>query len=222
MPEDTITGADWEVFANYGRTMLAVQSFEFTLFQIVQLQDEDFPEEADFEEAWREHVEPLFKLTAGQLKGKLRGLDEELVGELEAAVTARNFLAHHFLFNYRLATVTGATDHRTPLAALAELQERFAGINRKLDSVAATSCARRGSSPTTPGISQEGLDHLLHDFRDEKVPSRRIEKLHSRRSRTSRRFRPASGTRQSRSLRPLRAPAPRQRGGSRGEARRLS
>lgn len=32
-----ITDADWEVFAHYGRTMLTVQAFEFTLFQIVQL-----------------------------------------------------------------------------------------------------------------------------------------------------------------------------------------
>ena len=40
--------------------------------------------------------------------------------------------------------MTGATDHRTPLAALAELQERFAGINRKLDSVAGDLLREKG------------------------------------------------------------------------------
>lgn len=105
VPEEMITEADREVFAHYGRTMLAVQAFEFTLYQLVQLQHEGFPEEGEFDEVWREHIEPLFKLTPGELQSRLRGADDALVEELGAAVDTRNLLVHRFLFNYRLSAV---------------------------------------------------------------------------------------------------------------------
>ena len=153
MSDETITGTDWEVFAHYGQTMLTVQAFEFTLFQVVQIQDEDFPEEGDFEEVWREHVEPLFKLTAGQLRGKLQGIDYALIEELGAAVGTSNFLAHEFLFRYRLAAATGTSDHRAAVETLAELQGRFAGVTRKLDWIAAELMREKGADPDDPAIT---------------------------------------------------------------------
>ena len=160
-----ITEADREVFAHYGRTMLAVQAFEFTLYQLVQLQDEGFPEEGEFEEVWREHIEPLFKLTPGELKTRLRGADDALVEELGAAVDARNLLVHRFLFNYRVSAVTGASDDRGTVKELAELEERFTRVNRKLDSLADKLMHEKGLATGDPGTSPGQLDQLLRGFR---------------------------------------------------------
>jgi len=165
VPEEMITEADREVFAHYGRTMLAVQAFEFTLYQLVQLQDEGFPEEGEFEEVWREHIEPLFKLTPGELKSRLRGADDALVEELGAAVDARNLLVHRFLFNYRLSAVTGASDDRGTVKELAELEERFTRVNRKLDSLADKLMHEKGLAAGDPGTSPGQLDQLLRGFR---------------------------------------------------------
>lgn len=164
MPEEAITDADWEVFAHYGRTMLTVQAFEFTLFQIVQLQDEDFPEAGEFSEVWRDHIEPLLGLTAGQLRGRLRDIDSDLLAELRAAVDARNFLAHRFIFNYRLAAATGASDHRDAVASLTELQGRFADVNAKLDAIADELIREKGLDPNDDAISSEALEEFLRPW----------------------------------------------------------
>lgn len=98
--------------------MLTVQLFEYALQQVVQLQGPEIPEEGDFDEIWREYVEPLFKFTAGQLKNRLQDLDEDLIDDLSATVNARNYLAHTFLFSYRVAVGTGGTTAQDAVSAL--------------------------------------------------------------------------------------------------------
>jgi hypothetical protein len=99
------TPEDWKVFAEYGRTMLAVQEFEFFLMKVVDEEVEEFNSaSATSREDLYRRLDKLFRLTAGQLKSKLERetrIPEALLQEVETVVGCRNELAHRFLVLYR-------------------------------------------------------------------------------------------------------------------------
>ncbi len=67
MSEEKVDEKDVRVLAEYGRTMLSVQLFELSLLGLVQINQPEAPEDVSFEEGWKQ-VEPLFRMTAGQLR----------------------------------------------------------------------------------------------------------------------------------------------------------
>lgn len=77
---------DLRVFREYGRTMYFVQSFEFDLKQLLQLQHQ-IPPDLGFEEAWAK-VEKIFAMTAGQA-ARLLDVPTELAELFQVAVNTR-------------------------------------------------------------------------------------------------------------------------------------
>src|SRR5215208_5099337 len=89
MSEERITQEDLKVLAEYGRTMLSVQLFELALTGLVQINQSEPPEKVPFDEAWKQ-VQPLFGMTAGQLRKELEkqgNVPDDLLDEIQIAVT---------------------------------------------------------------------------------------------------------------------------------------
>jgi len=121
MRDEWVTRADQGLFAAYGRTMLSVQLFEMTLLGLVQINQPEPPEVTEFDEAWKQ-VEPLVRMTAGQLRGELQKqgvVSDDLLEEIHTAVNTRNTLAHKYLLGYRMGRASGAV---TPGQAVQEMR----------------------------------------------------------------------------------------------------
>ena len=78
------------VLCQYGRTMLNVQLFEFTLRGLAVSLSPKLDKSADFDEVWKS-VEPMFsgRVSAARLIGKITA-PADLVAELVVAVSTRN------------------------------------------------------------------------------------------------------------------------------------
>ena len=155
-----ITQDDWKVFAEYGRTMLAVQSFEFFLMKVVDEQIEEYsPTEATSIEDLYRRIDKLFRLTAGQLKETLKReteIPEDVLTEVEAVVRHRNHLAHEFLSFYR-------EDRR-----FYEAQQRFTNdpefrdphLSDERNEFLRQLANKPGPSKTPYEVSSEGIEEL--------------------------------------------------------------
>jgi len=100
---------DWKVLAKYGWAMYCVQLWELSLKQLVQLGQPDFPEDASYEDAWRE-VEKLLRRPAGKLRERLEIQNygsKDLHDKLKGFGRRRNELAHEFLLDYVLMRQSG-------------------------------------------------------------------------------------------------------------------
>ena len=112
MAHDRAAYEDWTVLAKYGWTMFGVQLWELSLKQLVQLGLPDFPEDASFDDAWRQ-VERLLRKPAGKLREQLDEQSygsKELHDKLKDFRKRRNELAHEFLLDYVLFRQSGDSD----------------------------------------------------------------------------------------------------------------
>lgn len=122
MVNDETAWEDWKVLAKYGWAMFGVQLWELSLKQLVQLGQPDLPEDAPFEDAWRE-VERLLRRPAGRLREELKRQgygSVDLHEKLKDYRRRRNELAHEFLLDYVLMRQSGVPD--APAAAVRVLE----------------------------------------------------------------------------------------------------
>ena len=165
-----MTPADQGLFAAYGRTMFSVQLFEQALLALVQINQPEPPEATGFDDAWKQ-VEPLFRMTAGQLRKELQKqgvVSEDLLGELQTAVNTRNTLAHNYLLEYRMRT---ALDSVTPQEAVQEMKkvrELYHGLTARLDAVTHEKAEQRGwDLDDLGGLTEEDLRRIASEVESE-------------------------------------------------------
>lgn len=164
MTEERVTPADQGLLAAYGRTMLSVQLFELSLLELVQINQPEPPESMEFDEAWKQ-VEPLFRMTAGQLKNKLRGqgaVPEELLEEIGTAVDTRNTLAHSYLLEYRVRRVSGAVTPGEAVQEMKQVRGLYRDLTARLDALTYRIAHQRGwDLDDLGGVTEEELLRAL-------------------------------------------------------------
>jgi hypothetical protein len=128
------SAADAELYCEFGRTMRAAQTFEYTVRQLVSLDELlDGVHERSRAETGDE-IDRFFKRPLAKL-AKLLGIEERVAEELQAAVATRNTLAHEYLITAFLELHVGIADHQELIATLRDAQRRYDDLNARLDSV---------------------------------------------------------------------------------------
>ena len=134
MSEESVSRADQGLFAAYGRTMLSVQLFEMALLGLVQINQPELAEDTSFEDGWKQ-VEPLFRMTAGQLRRELQkqgSVPDALLEEIQTAVNTRNTLAHGYLLEYRISVFSGAATPREAVKGMKAVRGLYQDLNVRL------------------------------------------------------------------------------------------
>lgn len=167
--EGSIDEQDFEVFIEYGWTMLVVQLFEIALLQLVQMNQPELPEEASFDEGWK-RVEPLFRMTAGRLRKELQKQDsvpDDILEEIQTAVNTRNTLAHEYLVSYRFHRNIGHTTPQEIVEELNRIRELFQELSAKLDVLAHRLAEQRGwDLDDLGGLTAEDLRRIASEVED--------------------------------------------------------
>jgi hypothetical protein len=137
LPEESkFTPEDWRVFAEYGRTMLSVQKFEFTLAKVIYSEEEpELVDEASVDRLVKLLAE-LSRLTAGQLKGrvaKIQSFAEDLLRDIEQAAGHRNRLAHEYLYYYEESRRANPRVYEDVILNLQSARRRFQDLTSRLD-----------------------------------------------------------------------------------------
>lgn len=131
------------VLYEYGRTMLSVQLFEFTLRGLAVSLSPKLRDSADFDEVWQS-VEPMFsgRVSTRSLTGKISA-DADLADELRVAVNTRNTLAHDYILAYRMSVLHEGRAYRTFSAELRRIRRKFDAVTDRLDLL----CGELGLEP---------------------------------------------------------------------------
>jgi hypothetical protein len=126
-----------QVLVLYAEAMHAAQDLEEAVVGLIGTRREiaarqnGLPTNEEYDELEQMWIE-LFELTAGTLKTKPE-ISAELAGELGAAVTARNLLAHHYLRDH--AATIGTPPGRQAIAKhLIKARERFLALWARVES----------------------------------------------------------------------------------------
>jgi hypothetical protein len=146
MSEERITQEDLKVLAEYGRTMLSVQLFELILMGLVQINQPEPPEKVPFEEAWKQ-VQPIFEMTAGQLRKELEkqgSVPDDLLDEIQIAVNTRNKLAHYYLLEFRIRSYSAGGVSREAVEEMVMVRALFRDLNVRLDALMHQRAKERG------------------------------------------------------------------------------
>jgi hypothetical protein len=146
MSEERITQEDLKVLAEYGRTMLSVQLFELTLMSLVQINQTEPPEMIPLEEAWKQ-VQPIFEMTAGQLRKELEkqgSVPDDLLDEIQIAVNTRNKLAHYYLLEFRMRSFSAGGVPREAVEEMVMVRALFQDLNVRLDALMHQRAKERG------------------------------------------------------------------------------
>ena len=146
MSEERITQEDLKVLAEYGRTMLSVQLFELTLTSLVQINQPEPPVKIPLEEAWKQ-VQPIFEMTAGQLRKELEkqgNVPDDLLDEIQIAVNTRNKLAHYYLLEFRMRSFSAGGVPREAVEEMVMVRALFRDLNVRLDALMHQRANERG------------------------------------------------------------------------------
>ena len=146
MSDERITQEDLKVLAEYGRTMLSVQLFELTLMGLVQINQPEPPEKIPLEEAWKQ-VQPIFEMTAGQLRKELEkqgSVPDDLLDEIQIAVNTRNKLAHYYLLEFRMRSFTADGVPREAMEEMIMGRALFKDLNARLEGLTHQRAKERG------------------------------------------------------------------------------
>ena len=146
MSEERITQEDLKVLAEYGRTMLSVQLFELALMGLVQVNQPEPPEVVPFDEAWKQ-VQPLFGMTAGQLRKELKkqaSVTDDLLDEIQIAVNTRNKLAHYYLLEFRMRSFSAGGVPREAVEEMVMVRALFQDLNARLEALMHQRAKERG------------------------------------------------------------------------------
>src|SRR5215211_5011747 len=146
MSEERITQEDLKVLAEYGRTMLGIQLFELILMSLVQINQPEPSGKIPLEEAWKQ-VQPIFEMTAGQLRkelGKQGSVPDDLLDEIQIAVNTRNKLAHYYLLEFRMRSFSAGGVPREAVEEMVMVRALFRDLNVRLDALMHQRANERG------------------------------------------------------------------------------
>ena len=134
-----------------------------------------------------ERLAQAFSLTLGDVAAKVEAvLPAGLSGELQKAVTARNFLAHHFWFE-RAHLMFSVENVRKLIAELDDYSKLFDCLDTRVDQL---SKPKRQEFGVTDELLQESTSQILAGAPDEPLPDRQsvreLEKKLAKRQRLSR------------------------------------
>jgi hypothetical protein len=172
MSEGSVLRADQGLFAAYGRTMLSVQLYEMTLLGLVQINQPEPPGEdaSSAEEIWKQ-VEPLFRMTAGQLRRELQkqgSLPDALLEEIQTAVNTRNTLAHSYLLEYRISVLSGAVTPREAVEEMKAVRGLYQDLNVRLDALTRQRAEEQGwDLDDLGGLTNENLRRMVAEVEAE-------------------------------------------------------
>jgi hypothetical protein len=146
--------------------MMSVQLFEQALLGLVQINQPEPPENTEFDEAWRQ-VEPLFRMTAGQLRKELQKqgvVSDDLLDELQVAVNTRNTLAHNYLLEYRMRTVLGASTSHEAVQEMKTVRDLYQSLTARLDALRHDIAEERGwDLDDLGGLTEEDLKRIMSE-----------------------------------------------------------
>jgi hypothetical protein len=126
--------------------MLSVQLFELILMGLVQINQPEPPEKVPFEEAWKQ-VQPIFEMTAGQLRKELEkqgSVPDDLLDEIQIAVNTRNKLAHYYLLEFRMRSYSAGGVPREAVEEMVMVRALFRDLNVRLDALMHQRAKERG------------------------------------------------------------------------------
>jgi hypothetical protein len=145
MSEERITQEDLKVLAEYGRTMLSVQLFELTLMGLVQINQPEPPEKVPFEEAWKQ-VQPIFEMTAGQLRKEL---------EKQGSVP------DDYLLEFRMRSFSAVGVPREAMEEMVLVRALFQDLNARLEALTHQRAKERGwNRNELGGLNEENLRRI--------------------------------------------------------------
>jgi hypothetical protein len=128
--EDSAEINRYMVFGAYGKLMLDFQALELTLWQFLM---QRIKPRTTADQRFRK-IEGWYSTTLGRLYESVKAqghLPQSLADELDGAVKARNYLAHHFLIEW--AIVVPSTEVRDPaLEELARISDRLTVLEEAL------------------------------------------------------------------------------------------
>jgi hypothetical protein len=163
MGEEHITQVDLKVLAEYGRTMLSVQLFELTLMSLVQINQTEPPEKIPLEEAWKQ-VQPIFEMTAGQLRKELEkqgSIPDDLLDEIQIAVNTRNKLAHYYLLEFRMRSFSADGVPPEAMEEMVMARALFQDLNARLEALTHQRAKERGwDRNELGGLTEEQLRRI--------------------------------------------------------------
>ena len=166
MTDERVTRADQGLFAAYGRTMLSVQLFEMALLGLIQVNQPEPPETTEFDEAWKQ-VEPMFRMTAGQLRRELQKqgvVPDDLLEEIQAAVNTRNTLAHNYLLKYRMGRAFGTVTPHESVQEMKTVRELYQDLTARLDALTHQRAQERGwDLDDLGGLTEEELRQIMSE-----------------------------------------------------------
>lgn len=152
-PSESEAVSQFIVYGAYGEVMHQFQVFEMVLWGFLT---RGIKAGSSLEQAM-ERVERWNSTTLGSLWRGLRSQDHwpsSLVAEIDKAVDARNFLAHHFLREYFL--VRPSVEHReSALVQLTEVSNRLSWLTESLKEH-----SRTLKIPDIDELGEEVLDEL--------------------------------------------------------------
>jgi len=157
--------ADAALYCEYGRTMRAAQTFEYTVRELVALAEPlaDAGERAVVEidaEIARFFRGPLAKLAL-----KL-DVDQAFAHDLRAAVATRNTLAHEYFLTTFLEINVGLATHEQLIATLIDARHRYEAVSSRLDALIAARHAELGidttDALTTPEEMRRAMLGAIH------------------------------------------------------------
>ena len=163
MSEERITQEDLKVLAEYGRTMLGIQLFELILMGLVQINQPEPSGKIPLEEAWKQ-VQPIFEMTAGQLRkelGKQGNVPDDLLDEIQIAVNTRNKLAHYYLLEFRMRSFSAGGVPREAMEEMVIVRALFQDLNARLEALTDQRVKERGwDRNELGGLTEEHLRRI--------------------------------------------------------------
>jgi hypothetical protein len=146
--------------------MLSVQLFEMALLGLVQINQPEPSQTTEFDEAWKQ-VEPLFRMTAGQLRKELQKqgvVSSDLLEEMQTAVNTRNTLAHNYLLEYRIRTTLGAVTPGEAVQEMRTVRELYQHLTARLDALTYQIAQERGwDLDDLGGLTEAELRQILSE-----------------------------------------------------------
>ena len=163
MSEERITQEDLKVLAEYGKTMLGIQLFELILMSLVQINQPEPSGKIPLEEAWKQ-VQPIFEMTAGQLRkelGKQGNVPDDLLDEIQIAVNTRNKLAHYYLLEFRMRSFSAGGVPREAMEEMVMVRALFQDLNVRLEALTHQRAKERGwDRNELGGLTEENLRRI--------------------------------------------------------------
>lgn len=150
-------GEELAVLARYGRTMMAAQLLEFSVFQLTHLKKKT---PADLEKAMKK-LEGLLKQPPGDASKHLE-LDALLLDDLKTAIEIRNVLAHDFLTRFRIELAIREEAIDMAVAFLDASHAFVTDVQRRLDEEAERRLLEKGIRQ--PYLDDEEMNDLMEDI----------------------------------------------------------